>query len=116
MHERVGTSLLLPVGVVALLQPLNGIRPWHSTAVGDLALLVLALLCLPLLPRLRMPPHVLAVFTGVLLLTAGGFLGTMADSTWQDTGEMLRFLIGAPVVMVVSASWRRRRGWRRSSR
>ena len=101
LHERVGTSLLLPVGVVAVLQPLNGIRPFHDTAVGDVALLVLALLCLPLLPRLRMPPQVLVVLAGVLLLTTGGFLGTMADNSWDDTGTMLRFLIGAPVVMVV---------------
>jgi hypothetical protein len=101
LHTRVGTSMLLPVGLVALLQPLNGIRPFHATAVGDLALLVLALACLPLLPRLRMPPHVLLVFAGVILLTVGGFLGTMADGSWADTGAMLRFLIGAPVVMVV---------------
>lgn len=101
LHERVGTSLLLPVGVVAVLQPLNGIRPFHDTAVGDVALLVLALLCLPPLPRLRMPPQVLVVLAGVLLLTTGGFLGTMADNSWDDTGTMLRFLIGAPVVMVV---------------
>lgn len=101
LHVRVGKSMLLPVAVVALLQPLNGIRPFHDTAVGDLALLALALICLPLLPRLRMPPHVLMVFTGVLLLTAGGFLGTMADGSWDDTGAMLRFLIGAPMVMVV---------------
>ncbi|PUA81476.1 O-antigen ligase family protein [Nocardioides currus] len=99
MHARLGTSLLLPVGVVAVLQPLNGIRPFHSTAVGDLALVALAAVCLPLLPRLRMPPQVLVVFTGVLLLTAGGFLGTMADGSWDETGAMLRFLIGAPVVM-----------------
>jgi hypothetical protein len=101
LHHRVGTSMLLPVGVVALLQPLNGIRPVHATAVGDLALVALAVVCLPLLPRLRMPPHVLAVFTGVVLLTVGGFLGTMAAGSWDETGAMLRFLIGAPLVMVV---------------
>lgn len=101
LHERVGTSMLLPVGIVAVLQPLNGVRPVRDTAVGDLALLTLALVCLPLLPRLRMPPQVLAVFTGVVLLTVGGFLGTMADGSWDETGAMLRFLIGAPVVMVV---------------
>ena len=103
LHERTGLTPLWPLGLVALLQPLNGIRPMQGVALGDLALLGAALIAVPLLPRLRMPPRVLIPFTGVLLLMAGGFLGTMADESWSATGSIARFVIGAPLVMVVLA-------------
>ncbi|WP_116570598.1 O-antigen ligase family protein [Nocardioides gansuensis] len=100
--ERMGVTAAWPVAVVAFLQPLNGIRPFHpSVSVGDVALVVLALLCLPFLGRFRMPPHVLAPFVGVMVLAAGGLLGTIATDTWDQWTLLARFVLGMPVVMLV---------------
>lgn len=99
-----GPSVAWVLGIVAFLQPLNGVRPFGpSASLGDLALALLALGCLPFLGRLWMPPRVLAPFMGALVMCAGGLLGMVATDGWWQTQWLLRFLLGIPLVMGVLA-------------
>lgn len=90
------------LGIVAFVQPFNGVRPFGpGAALGDLALALLAVGCLPFLGRLRMPPRVLVPFSGALIMCAGGLLGMIATDGWSQAPWLLRFLAGIPLVMVV---------------
>ncbi|UUZ57628.1 hypothetical protein [Nocardioides sp. B-3] len=95
-----GPSASRLLGIVAFLQPLNGVRPFGPGAsLGDPALVLLVLGCLPFLGRLRMPPRVLVPFTGALVMCAGGLLGMVATDGWWQVQWLLRFLLGIPLVM-----------------
>lgn len=99
-----GPSIAWVLGIVAFLQPLNGVRPFGpSASLGDLALALLALGCLPFLGRLWMPPRVLVPFMGALVMCAGGLLGMVATDGWWQTQWLLRFLLGIPLVMGILA-------------
>ncbi len=104
LHRHGGLSASWVLGIVAFLQPLNGIRPFGpSASLGDLVLALLAVGCLPFLGRLRMPPRVLVPFMGALVMCAGGLLGMVATDGWWQTPWLLRFLLGIPLVMGVLA-------------
>ncbi|WP_107705276.1 O-antigen ligase family protein [Nocardioides allogilvus] len=99
-----GPSPSWVLGIVAFLQPLNGVRPFGpSASLGDLALALLALGCLPFLGRLHMPPRVLVPFAGALVMCAGGLLGMLVTDGWWETPWLLRFLLGIPLVMITLA-------------
>lgn len=103
-HRYGGPSASWVLGIVAFLQPLNGVRPFGPGAsLGDLALAVLAVGCLPFLGRLHMPPRVLVPFMGALVMCAGGLLGMLATDGWWETPWLLRFLLGIPLVMGILA-------------
>lgn len=92
------------LGVVAFLQPLNGVRPLGPAAsVGDMALAVTAVVCLPFAARLRLPPRLVVVLAGVLLLAAAGLLGMVATDGWWQWSWLLRFLLGMPFVILTVA-------------
>lgn len=103
-HRYGGPSASWALGIVAFLQPLNGVRPFGPGAsLGDVALALLALGCLPFLGRLHMPPRVLVPFLGALVMCSGGLLGMLATDGWWQTPWLLRFLLGIPLVMGVVA-------------
>lgn len=103
-HRYGGPPASWVLGIVAFLQPLNGVRPFGPAAsLGDLALAVLAVGCLPFLGRLQMPPRVLVPFAGALVMCAGGLLGMLATDGWWEAPWLARFLLGIPLVMVILA-------------
>jgi hypothetical protein len=101
LSRYAAVSPLWLLGLVAVLQPLNGVRPFGpGGSVGDLALAGLALASLPFLSRLRMPPRVVVPFVGVLVMGAGGLLGMVATDGWWQLPWLTRFALGMPFVIV----------------
>jgi hypothetical protein len=101
LSRYAAVSPLWLLGLVAVLQPLNGVRPFGpGGSVGDLALVGLALASLPFLSRLRMPPRVVVPFVGVLVMGAGGLLGMVATDGWWQLPWLTRFALGMPFVIV----------------
>lgn len=101
LSRYAAVSPLWVLGAIAVLQPLNGVRPFGPVgSVGDLALAGLALVSLPFLSRLRMPPRVVVPFVGVLVMGAGGLLGMVATDGWWQLPWLTRFALGMPFVIV----------------
>jgi hypothetical protein len=103
LSRYAAVSPLWVLGAIAVLQPLNGVRLGPVGSVGDLALVGLALVSLPFLSRLRMPPRVVVPFVGVLVMGAGGLLGMVATDGWWQLPWLTRFALGMPFVIVTIA-------------
>lgn len=116
LHTQIGISPWWPVCFVAILQPLNRIRPLPNVAIGDVALVLLGLCLIPLLRRAALPPRVFIPLAGTLVLAAGGLLGTIVTQDWglsASTSEtsyyggsgllIFKFILGAPCVIAIIA-------------
>lgn len=100
-HHHASLTIMWPLTVVALVQPWNGLRILPFVAVGDIALTVLVVLAIMLFARARAVEPVIVTLIGMLLVTAGGTLGMAAAGGASGGGEMAKFVLGAPVVVLV---------------
>ena len=101
LHLHGILSPLWPLVVVGVFMPLNGLRPLEFVTIGDIMLMFLGLISLVVLRRARPPLHVMIVLLGTLLVTAGGIFGMMATQDWAGVSEMAKFVLGAPMVIVI---------------
>lgn len=114
LHARLGVEPWWPVCLVAVLLPLNRVRPVPGVTLGDVALALLGLCLVPLLRRAALPPRVGVPLAGTLVLAAGGLLGTIATQDWglrvatdgssyyDGSGVLVfKFLLGAPCVIAI---------------
>jgi len=92
---------LWPFAVLATLLPLNGLRPTPGVSVGDVALVATGIAVLPFVRRAAPPPHVVVPLVGTLVITAGGLLGMITTQDWGGVAEMAKFVVGAPLVIVI---------------
>jgi len=116
VQHRVGLPPWWPLLPIAVLQPMNRLRPIPGVTVGDVGLVLLGAVALTLLPRSRLPARVVVPLIGTLVMAAGGLLGTIATQDWGistvvqggyygGNGLLIfKFLLGAPcVIIIVSA-------------
>ncbi|MCE5291998.1 MAG: O-antigen ligase family protein [Nocardiaceae bacterium] len=125
VHRRFSVTMLWPLGLVAFVQPMNGLRPVLNASYGDVALACTALFALFTLRVATLRPRLIVPLVGTFLVLAGGMLGTLASvgrnnpliQTLPDiyanrvgnslfglgdvVSPTLKFLIGAPMVIVI---------------
>lgn len=101
LHSNRLITALLPFAIVAVLLPLNGIRPATGVSIGDIALVLAGIATLPFARRATPPGTVMVVLLGTFLVTAGGLIGMTASQDWAGTGQMLKFIAGAPMVIII---------------
>lgn len=101
LHSHGLVTALFPFAIVAVLLPLNGIRPATGVSIGDIALVLAGISTLPFASRARPPGTVMVVLLGTFLVTAGGLLGMSAAQDWAGAGQMLKFIAGAPMVIII---------------
>lgn len=101
LHSHHLITALVPFAIVAVLLPLNGIRPTTGVSIGDIALVLAGVATLPFARRATPPGTVMVVLLGTFLVTAGGLIGMAASQDWAGTGQMLKFIAGAPMVIII---------------
>lgn len=101
LHANRLITALLPFAIVAVLLPLNGIRPATGVSIGDIALVLAGVATLPFARRATPPGTVMVVLVGTFLVTAGGLIGMASSQDWAGTGQMLKFIAGAPMVIII---------------
>ena len=116
VQYRIGLPAWWPLLPVAVLQPMNRLRPIPGVTIGDIGLVMLGLVALTALPRTRLPARIVVPLIGTMVMAAGGALGTIATQDWGistvveggyygGNGLLIfKFLLGAPcVIIIVSA-------------
>ena len=113
LHASLGIAPWWPICAVAVLLPLNRLRPMEGVTLGDVALVLLGLCLIPGLRRTGLPPRVLVPLLGTLVLAAGGLLGTIVTQDWGTTFSsgtsyyggsgvlVFKFILGAPCVVAI---------------
>jgi hypothetical protein len=101
LHSHGLVTALAPFAVVAVLLPLNGIRPTTGVSIGDIALVLAGIATLPFARRAQPPGTVVVVLIGTFLVTSGGLLGMAAAQAWYGVPLLLKFVAGAPMVIVI---------------
>lgn len=101
LQSRANLTPLWPLAFVAFAQPLNGIRPLPFVAIGDILLIITLLAVLLLARQATFTPRLWIMFVGTVLVTAGGILGMMVAQDWGGVAEMAKFVLGAPVVLII---------------
>lgn len=101
VNHRVGLPAMWPLAIVALLQPWNGLRVLPFVAIGDVGLVALAFIVVPLIGRARVYEPLMVTFIGMLVVTAGGTLGMIEAQDPGGLAGMAKFVFGAPLVLVV---------------
>lgn len=101
LHSHRLIAALVPFAIVAVLLPLNGIRPTTGVSIGDIALVLAGVATLPFARRATPPGTVMVVLLGTFLVTAGGLIGMAASQDWAGAGQMLKFIAGAPMVIII---------------
>ncbi len=113
LHASLGIQPWWPACAVAVLLPLNRLRPVPGVTLGDIGLVLLGLCLIPALHRTGIPTRVLVPLLGTLVLAAGGLLGTIVTQDWGTTFTsgtsyyggsgllIFKFLLGAPCVIAI---------------
>lgn len=94
---------LLLLAVTAVLLPLNGLRPIEGATYADIGLVIVGLASILRFPYARLPHLLIVVLLGMLLILVGGAFGMVASQDWGGTVQMAKFLIGAPMVLLIVA-------------
>lgn len=101
LHSHGLITALAPFAVVAVLLPLNGIRPTTGVSIGDIALVLAGVATLPFARRAQPPGTVVVVLIGTFLVTSGGLIGMATAQAWYGVPQLLKFVAGAPMVIVI---------------